>query len=200
MHNRQKGHIMTNFKKTCIVTNVQHENNTEILTLMPIYETRHKFTITVPMHDESIFDVQPDLVREVSGYYKGQIINLDENGKITDNVYYNTKSMTYEIVTVTCADVVKKSGETSVNGIPTVSVGPKYGKRITLKGSDLTRRTIWVESDNVHYDTGRFDTVLVRWSNSFDCEIIRNFTLEEKLAKLYQEKPLVRIMQLGHNK
>lgn len=195
MRNRQKGHIMTNFKKTCIITNVQHENNTEILTLMPIYETRHKFTITVPIHD-----VQPDLVREVSEYYKGQIINLDENGKITDDVYYNTKSMTYEIVTVTCADVVKESGETSVNGIPTISAGPKYGKKITLKGSDLTRRTIWVESDNVHYDTGRFDTVLVRWSNSFDCKIIRNFTLEEKLAKLYQEKPLVRIMRLGHNK
>ena len=141
MRNRPKGHIMTSFKKTCIITNVQHENNTEILTLMPIYETRPKFTITVPIHD-----VQPDLVREVSEYYKGQIINLDENGKITDNVYYNTKSMTYKIVTVTCADVVKKSGETSVNGIPTISAGPKYGKKITLKGSDLTRRTIWVKS------------------------------------------------------
>ncbi len=191
---------MTGFKKICIVTNVQRKNNTEILTLMPVYETRHKFTITVPMHDESIFDGQPDLVGEVSGYYKGQIINLDKNGKITDNVYYNTKSTTYEIVTVTCAEVIEKPDETSINGMPTVSMEPKYSKKITLKGPDLTRRTIWVESDNVHYDTDRFDTVLVSWSNSFDCKIIRNFTLEEKLAKLYQEKPLVKIMHLGQSK
>ena len=168
---------MTEFKKTCIVTNVQHRNDTKILTLMPVYETRHKFTITVPMTDDSIFDTQPDFIRTIEGHYEGQILNLDKNNKITDDIYHNTKSVTYEVVCVTGAEVIEK-----------------YGKKLTLKGADLTRRTIWVESDNVHYDTGRFDTVLVRWTDSFDCEIVRNFTLEDRLSKLYERKPQVTIV------
>ena len=181
---------MLSTRKTCIITNTQNNGQTQILTLRPIYQFSETYRVEIPSVKNDISD---DSVYAIGDkYYKGDIVQYDKDTKqIVEDIYYETKHTIYDFMTVTGASVITSNDR--IGNI--ISSEPRRMKEINLLGEKLGRKTIYVEKDNVFYDTDRFDEVLVERNDVADSTaMVRNFTLEEKLKHAFQSQSPVKII------
>ena len=187
---------MLSTRKTCIITDIQNNGQTQVLILRPIYQFSETYRVEMPSVKNDISD---DCVYTIGDkYYKGDIVQYDKDTKqIVEDVYYETKHTIYDVMTVTGATVITSNDR--IGNI--ISSEPRRVKEINLFGAKLGRKTIYVERDDIFYDTERFDNMLVEDNKVAGLTtMLRNFTLEEKITKLCRENSLVKIMQSGHNK
>ena len=182
--------VMLSTRKTCIITNIQNNGQTQILILRPIYEIGGTYSVEIPSVKKDISD---DCVYAIGDkYYKGDIVQYDKDAhQIIEDIYYETKHTIYDVMTVTGAAVITSNDR--IGNI--ISSEARRMKEINLFGKKLGRKTIYVEKGSRFYDTERFDEVLVERNDVADSTaMVRNFTLEEKLKHLFQSSSPVKII------
>ncbi len=190
---------MPSTRKTCVITDIQNNGQTQTLTLKPIYQHGGTYHVEMTPIKNGISD---DCVYAIGEgkYYQGDIVQYDSNAKqIIEDVYRETKYTIYDVMTVTGTSVITSNDR--IGNLSSASK-PRRMKEINLFGAKLGRKTIYVEKDDVFYDTERFDNMLVENNTSVNLiTMVRNFTLEEKLSKaLLSQSPVKIIASKGHNK